>query len=133
MYGYRDPFIGSDCDDSSFYCPYRMYEFQCPLCTGKRQKVEEYPIQQQQPPKNPPPNYTPKLSDVPVPNLILVEFGAISPCIFKNTYIWLKNGESFWSYLTFISRNSVAGWRYINNRWVYFTTNLNQIKNYICS
>lgn len=133
MHGYRDHCIRTFYPYATFYCPYSMYQLHCPFYYGYRQKVEEYPIQQQNPPKNPPPNYTPKLTDVAEPNLSAVEFGAISPCIFRMTYLWLKSGVSFWAYLVFINRTITSGWKYQNGQWVYFSVNLKQIKNYLCS
>lgn len=119
--------------NSMFYCPYPMYQFRCPFNNQYRQKVEEYPIQQQAAPTSPPPNYTPKLANVPTPNLSTVEFGIINPCIFKYTYLWLKNGDEFWSYLVYISRTAIAGWRYQGGRWVYFTLDLSDLRNFTCS
>jgi hypothetical protein len=133
LYGYRDHVIRPAYPVPVHYCPYSTYPLQCPFSNGLRQRIEEFPIQQQQPPKNPPPTYTPKLSDVAEPNLIIVEFGIISPCIFRYTYLWLKNGQSFWSYLVFISRTSASGWQYKGGQWVYFGVDLLNIKNFICS
>jgi hypothetical protein len=133
MYNYRAEDIDELHMASINNCQYFIPRPECPICYGHRQKVEEYPIQQQGPPKNPPPSYTPKLSDVAEPNLTIVEFGAITPCIFRYTYIWLKNGQSFWSYLAFIGRTSISGWQYKSGQWVYFTVDLNSIKNFICT
>jgi hypothetical protein len=133
MYGYRDHIIRTAYSHSTFYCPYSMYRLQCPFNYGYRPKVEEYPIQQQAPPKNPPPNYTPKLSDAASPTLTTVEFGVVAPCIFKFTYLWLKSGDSFWSYIVYVSKTSIAGWKYKAGQWVYFGLDLKEIKNFICS
>ena len=131
MYGYRD--YSARTPYKAFYCPYSMYLTECPFCYGYRPKAEEYQLQQQEPPKNPPPSYTPKLSDLPEPNLTKVESGAISPCIYKYTYLWLKNGESYWSYIVRIGNISLSGWRYIGGRWISFSLDLKDLKNFVCS
>lgn len=133
MYDDMDDDIYSLNSDSMNYCPYLMRQLQCPFHYGYRHRIEEYQIQQQEAPKNPPPNYTPKLSDVVAPHLTVVEFGAITPCIYRYTYIWLKNGQSFWSYLVFIGKTSVSGWEYRSGKWAYFSVDLKAIKNFICS
>ena len=129
----RNYFKRTDNQDGTIYCPVSLYQYPCPFYKGYRQRVEEYPVRQQEPPKNPPPDYTPKITDVAQPNLTSVEFGAISPCIFRMTYLWLKNGLSFWSYLVFINKTTVSGWRYENGQWLSFSADLKEIKNFICS
>ena len=132
MYGYRDHVIRT-VPDSTFYYLYPMYRLVYPFNYGYRPKIEEYFFQQQGPPKNPPPNYTPKLSDVAAPNLTDIKFGVIVPCLFRFTYLWLKSGGSFWLYIVYVGRNSISGWRYKGGQWVYFSLYLKEIKNFICS
>jgi glucan-binding YG repeat protein len=133
MYDYRAEDKNELACNSISSCKYFTPKTKCPFCYGHRQRTEEYPIQQQGQPKNPPPSYTPKLSDVAEPNLTTVESGAITPCIFRFTYIWLKSGISFWSYLAFIGKTSISGWQYKAGQWVYFSVDLKNIKNFICS
>lgn len=133
MYGYRDHCVRVSYSSPVFYCPYSVYRLQCPFNNEYRPKAEEYQTQQQGPPKNPPPTYTPKLSDLPTPNLTTVSFGELSPCIFRMTYLWLKNGESFWSYIVRVGRTSISGWRYVGGQWLSFSLDLKEIKNFICS
>jgi hypothetical protein len=133
MYGYWEDDIYTLNQDTTNHCLYCKYQFQCPFCYQYRQKIEEYPIEQSAPPKTPPPSTTPKLSDVPEPNLTAVEYGAIAPCIFRFTYIWLRNGQSFWTYLVFISRTTISGWQYKAGQWVYFSVSLKDLKNFICT
>jgi len=132
MYGYRDSCIRTAYSNQIFYCPYSMYPLHCPFYDGYRPKAEEIQLQFQ-PPKTPPPTNTPKLSDLPNPNLTTVEFGAISPCIFKLTYLWLKNDESFWSHIIRVGNTSISAWRYQNEKWVPFNLDLKEIKNFTCS
>src|SRR3712207_8574504 len=35
-------------------------------------------------------------------------------------YIWLNNGGSFWAWLTYVGRESVAGFRWTRYGWRYF-------------
>lgn len=41
-----------------------------------------------------------------------VDPGAISFCLFRNTFIWLNNGARFWYYPIFVGPRSVAGFRW---------------------
>ena len=133
MHGYRDHCIRRAYPDSAFYCPYSMYRLPCPFKDGYRPKIEEFPVHQQGLPKNPPPTYTPKLSDVAHPNLTEVKLREIAPCILKSTYLWLKNGASFWAHIGYVGRHSISGWKYTGGQWSHFHLRLNEIKNFICS
>ncbi|HEX3045481.1 MAG TPA: hypothetical protein VHY08_12050, partial [Bacillota bacterium] len=58
--------------------------------------------------------------------------GAISRCVYRFSYIWLTNGQSFWAYLVFVGRSSVAGWRFVRGRWTYFGVDLREIRSFEC-
>lgn len=66
------------------------------------------------------------------PSTFAIDAGGIRPCLFKFTYIWQTNGRSYWSYLTFVGRNSISGFRWMNRRWVYFGLDLNRIDSFFC-
>ena len=89
---------------------------------------------QNDPPTGPPPNKTPrKPSKSPnSPSLYRVDPGAIRPCKYRYVYIWLENGRSFWAWLTYVGRNSVAGWRWNGYYWTYFGTDINNISDFEC-
>ncbi len=114
------------------WCPYVAQQFQCPFRSFYTQGTEGFQRQQQGPPTAPPPNFTPQLSDVPEVSLMAVDPGAISPCVNRLSYIWLKNGQSFWAYLVYVGRTSASGWRYRGGRWVYFGIDLKEIQSFIC-
>ncbi|KML42148.1 MULTISPECIES: hypothetical protein [Bacillaceae] len=84
---------------------------------------------QEGPPSAPPPNFTPQMQQV---STFAVDPGAIRGCLFRNTYVWLQNGNSFWFYPTFVGRTSVAGWRWRNWRWTYYGTDLRRIRSFQC-
>ncbi|MDY0410305.1 hypothetical protein ACFFIS_14635 [Virgibacillus soli] len=79
-------------------------------------------------PTTPPPNFTPQQ---PTHQAFAIDSGAIRGCRFRFTYIWL-NRDSFWFFPTFVGRNSVAGFRWSRNRWVYFGIDLNRIVSFQC-
>lgn len=133
MYDFLNDDIYTPDFDKTNNCPYFVRKFKCPFYDGYRQKTEEYPIQQQQPPKNPPPNYIPNMPAAAESDLTTTGFDTITPCIFKHTYLWLKNGQSFWLYPVVINRTLVSGWRYRGGQWLYFTVFLNNIKGFVCS
>ena len=84
--------------------------------------------QQSGPPNSAPPSFTPTQSQV---QTFAIDPGAIRGCLFRYTYIWLRR-DSFWFYPTFIGRESVAGWRWRGNRWVYFGIDLDRIQSFQC-
>lgn len=79
-------------------------------------------------PNTPPPSFIPQQ---PQFQTFAVDPGAIRMCRFRFTYVWLQH-QSFWFYPTFIGRNSIAGFRWRHNRWVYFGIDLNQIVSFQC-
>ncbi|WP_010098318.1 hypothetical protein [Ornithinibacillus scapharcae] len=85
--------------------------------------------QQQGAPTSPPPSFTPQQQQF---QTFAVDPGAIRGCLFRFTYVWLANGNAFWYYPTFVGRNSVAGFRWRGNRWVYFGIDLNRIASFQC-
>ncbi|WP_419956379.1 hypothetical protein ACN6MT_04745 [Neobacillus niacini] len=85
--------------------------------------------QQGGPPASPPPSYTPQES----PSLFAVDPGAIRGCLYRFTFVWLNNGNSFWFYPTFVGRDSVAGYRWRRFRWEYYGTDLRRIRSFRCS
>ncbi|WNS75350.1 hypothetical protein RRV45_21185 [Bacillus sp. DTU_2020_1000418_1_SI_GHA_SEK_038] len=87
------------------------------------------PGQQGGPPSSPPPSFTPQMQQF---TTFAVDPGGIRGCLFRYTYIWLENGRSFWFYPVFVGRNSVAGWRWRRNRWVYYGTDLRSIRSFQC-
>ena len=88
------------------------------------------------PPSSPPPNFTPQMQQSQSfgggPSTFAVDPGAIRGCLFRNTYVWLENGRSFWFFPTFVGRTSVAGWRWRQWRWEYYGTDLRRIRSFRC-
>lgn len=84
----------------------------------------------QQAPTSPPPSFTPQQSQV---SAFAVDPGGIRFCLYRNTYVWLRNGNSFWYYPIFVGRNSIAGWRWSRRYgWVFFGINLRSIQSFTC-
>ena len=80
-------------------------------------------------PTAPPPSFTPTQQQA---TTFAVDPGAIAGCRFRNTYVWLNNGEQFWYFPTFVGRHSVAGWRWIGWRWVFFGIDTHRIRSFTC-
>ncbi|WP_432402004.1 hypothetical protein [Wukongibacter sp. M2B1] len=102
--------------------PYRP-----PLGPPMGERPEREPGGQDGPPGRPP-SFTPEMG----PTLRAVDPGAIRRCRYKFTYLWLKNRQEFWAYLTFVGRRSVSGYRWTGFRWVYFGTDLRNIESFVC-
>lgn len=81
-----------------------------------------------QAPTAPPPQFVPQMQAT----AFAVDPGAIRRCLFRNTYIWLNNGEQFWFFPVFVGRTSVAGFRWFGFFWGYFGIDLNRISSFTC-
>ncbi|UJG57251.1 transporter [Bacillus paralicheniformis] len=79
----------------------------------------------------PPPSQFPQDTG---PSVFAVDPGGIRRCLFKYTFIRLRNGSRFWFYPVFVGRYSIAGyrWRPRQFRWVYFGIDLNEITSFSC-
>lgn len=92
-------------------------------------------------PKAAPPNYTPNKNAPGVQSFnvaggttstFAVSANSIRFCLYKYTYIWERNGRSYWTFLLNVDRRSVSGFRWIRRRWVYFGIDLRRIDSFIC-
>ncbi|TQR43269.1 transporter [Paenibacillus popilliae] len=83
----------------------------------------------QQAPSSPPPQFAPPQ---PAATAFAIDPGAISGCLFRNTYVWLRNGNSFWFFPTFVGRRSVAGFRWTGFGWMFTGVDLRSIVSFTC-
>lgn len=77
-------------------------------------------------PMGPPPNFSP-----PIPAWQDGHSG-IRRCIYRNTYIWLNNGDSYWFFPTFVGFRSMAGFRWRGFGWIYHVVDLNRVRSFQC-
>ncbi len=70
----------------------------------------------------------------PSNQLYAVDPGAISGCLYRNTYVWLSRRNGFWFYPTYVGRTSVSGYRWNSRfrRWEYYGVDLNKIESFTC-
>lgn len=66
------------------------------------------------------------------PSAKAVSSGSLRPCLYKFTYIWQRNGRSYWAYITRIDARSVSGWRWLGWRWVFFGVDIRKIDSFVC-
>ncbi len=86
------------------------------------------------PPSGPPPSFIPSQAAAQQgATVFAINPGAIRPCVFRFVYLWLDNGQQFWAWLVFVGSRSVAGWRWLGFRWVYFGVDLERIQSFVCS
>ncbi len=78
------------------------------------------------------PPFLPPFIDRP-PFLPPSNIGRINRCLNRETLITLTNGFSFWFYPTYVSRNSVFGFRWGRNGWNQDSISLNSIVSVNCS
>lgn len=86
------------------------------------------------PPSSPPPSFTPsqpKSLQSQQFGVYAVDPGAIRRCLYQFTYIWLRR-DAFWFFPVFVGRNSIAGFRWNRNRWVYYGVDLDRIESFQC-
>lgn len=83
-------------------------------------------------PPPPPPTFTPQMQQQATVSPTAVDPGAISGCRGRYTYMWLRNGDNFWFYPTFVGRNSVSGYRWNGFFWMYAGVDLRQITSFTC-
>jgi hypothetical protein len=82
-----------------------------------------------QAPTAPPPPFIPQQA---VATPFAVDPGAIRLCLFRNTFIWLSNGEGFWFYPIFVGPRSVAGFRWNGRFWTIFGIDTRHIISFTC-
>jgi hypothetical protein len=82
-----------------------------------------------QAPTAPPPSFIPQQA---VASPFAVDPGAIRLCMFRNTFIWLTNGEAFWFYPIFVGPRSVAGFRWNGWSWMIFGIDTRRIISFTC-
>ncbi len=82
--------------------------------------------QQPAAPRSAPPSFSPQIP--------LRQDGprGIRGCLYRNTFIWLNNGNSFWFFPTFVGRQAVAGFRWRGFGWTFERINLNRIRSFQC-
>ncbi len=82
-----------------------------------------------QPPTAPPPQTIPQQ---PLASTLAIDPGAISGCLFRQTYIWPRNGPGFWFYPVFVGRTSVSGFRWNGLFWMFSGFDLRNIQSFTC-
>ncbi|WP_082686228.1 hypothetical protein [Bacillus coahuilensis] len=81
-------------------------------------------------PPGPPPSQIPV--ETQSASVMAVDPGSIRGCLFRYTYIWQNNRQSYWFYPTFVGRRSVSGYRWTGWGWVYFGVDLRRIRSFTC-
>jgi len=60
------------------------------------------------------------------------DFRGIRRCLYRYTFVWLINGNSFWFFPLYVVGQSIIGFRWRGNRWEYFTLNTRRILFFQC-
>ncbi len=89
---------------------------------------------QLQPPTAPPPNFTPQMSTFQQQEFTRQGgIGGIRRCMFRNTFVWMTNGNSFWFFPMIIFGNQIIGFRWRGTRgWVYDSINRRNVLFFQC-
>ncbi|MCZ8522563.1 MULTISPECIES: hypothetical protein [Paenibacillus] len=84
-------------------------------------------------PSSPPPSFTPQKQHQ---SLYAVDSSTIRGCLFRYVYIWQRNGDQYWIFLTRVSRNSIGGFRWYGfgpvGTWVFFGLDLDRVDQFLC-
>ncbi|GGI46119.1 hypothetical protein GCM10008018_15520 [Paenibacillus marchantiophytorum] len=87
----------------------------------------------QQAPTSPPPAFTPqKPLTAAGGEAFAINPGGIARCLFNFTYVWLRNGQSFWYFPIFVGSTSIGGFRWNGFSWMYFGMDLRFIDAFTC-
>ena len=81
-------------------------------------------------PSGPPPSFVPAQSQQV--GTFAIDPGSIRGCLFRYTYLWMRNRQQFWFYPTFVGRTSVSGWRWTGFNWMFFGVSLREIQSFTC-
>ena len=54
-------------------------------------------------------------------------------CIYRFTYMWLRNGDNFWFFLTTVGEERAYGFRFFGGRWNQYSIALRDIVSFHCS
>ncbi|WP_370452563.1 hypothetical protein [Lysinibacillus sp. SGAir0095] len=89
---------------------------------------------QLQAPTAPPPSFTPQMSTFQQQEFTRSGgVGSIRRCFFRNTFVWMRNGNSFWFFPMLAFGNRIIGFRWRGTRgWVYDSINRNNILFFQC-
>ena len=79
----------------------------------------------------PPPQGPPPLSQ-PFRQRRRAPFGSFRPCLYRYTYVWLRNGNSFWFYPVFMEAGGVAGYRWTGTRWRFYGLDPRRVDYFEC-
>ena len=71
-------------------------------------------------PKTPAPNY--------IPNPANALTTPIANYLSSHCYVWLRGNKQFWFYPVRANEGSVAGYRWLNNDWVYMGFPINEVE-----
>ena len=83
-----------------------------------------------QSPMGPPPSFTPA---APMAQAYTGGMN-MNRCLFRNTYVWMRNGRSFWFFPTAMTRNMVFGYRWSNRSgWVPRSIQQEHMMTFTCS
>lgn len=89
---------------------------------------------QLQAPTLPPPSFIPQMTTFQQQEFTrLGGIGGMRRCFFRNTFVWMTNGISFWFFPMLAFGNQIIGFRWRGTRgWVYDSINRNSILFFQC-
>lgn len=66
------------------------------------------------------------------PGINILSQSTIDHCMKKYMYLWLKNGDKFWSVPTSVVNSSIYLWIWNNARWEHYIMPLQNIDYFLC-
>ncbi len=54
-------------------------------------------------------------------------------CLYRFTYMWLRNGDNFWFFLTTVGESRAYGFWFFGGRWNQYSIALRDIVSFNCS
>jgi len=59
-----------------------------------------------------------------------IDVAALRPTLRRIVYIWLRNGDGFWFFPTFVGPRTIAGFRWSRFGWMYTGIDINRIESF---
>lgn len=66
------------------------------------------------------------------PSVKAVDSGSMYPCLYNYVYIWPNRGPGYWMYLTYVGRQSIAGWVWTRRGPRYQGVDTRRIRSFYC-
>jgi len=79
-----------------------------------------------------PPTISPTKPINPPGTSVVIDANTVKPCMNTCTYVWLKNGTTYWVWMSQTTQDSIYGYYWNGSQWAQFSLPLQQIDYFQC-